>query len=1094
MQDYRLSLDIGTNSIGWCAYALEMNGGPHRPVSVIATGARVFPDGRHPKTGVSNAEMRRLARSMRRNHDRFVARRARLIAALADAGLLPTEPEALREVTALDPYALRVRGLTERLSLHEFGRALFHLNQRRGFKSNRKGAAKDDEQGAIKSALREQHRKMDEAQATTFGEYLYRRREAGESTRARLGVRAPEDPNSRKKEEAFYDFYPDRTLIEDEFKRLWAVQERHHPDILTPEVRNRVWRAIFFQRDLKPPAVGRCTFERDEERAPRALPLSQRLRIYQELNHLNLLDARTLKARPLEIGERDTIALLLCQPKGIQKGKTEVTFKKIKQVLKVGDAVFTIESDKRTGLEPDTVSALLSHKTRFGTAWHNFGDDEQEAIVRALMDEADEEKLVGWLMAEWGLDREHAESVADTPLPQGHGRLGITASQKVLAQLVEEVIPYSEAVQRAGYESHSLFATGEARARLPYYGEVLERHVVPHPTRQGDPRAPLEQRYGKVTNPTVHIALNQLRRVVNEIVKAMGPPAEIHVEVLRDLKNSLRKKKEIQAEQAKNQALNDECARRLREDFKERVSRENIQRLRLWDELGGKAAICVYTGEPINAGILFSKAVEIDHILPWAKTLDDSIANKILCHRRANAQKTNQSPFEAWGHSEAWAEILARSTVLPQNKQRRFSEDALERYAEENDFLARHLTDSQYIARLARAYLAVLFPNGQDHKVVCLPGRLTYLFRHQLGLDSILDEINPARGETEATRGEKNRNDHRHHAVDALVVGLMDRGFLRKAATINARQEEQGVTRLLEGFDDPWPGFRAEAREALRRMVVSHKPDHGIEGALHNDNPYGMLEDGADPRGNAIHYVPASSIDTENLRSIKGKHLRAELFAALSGLPFAAAFKKLAELDDNKRKGKDSLLALCGGDAKAVAARARAFFEARGIRRVRLIETVGLVPIRDRRSGKAYKGVKTDGNAYYEIFERPDGKWEGRIVSTFDANQRRAGHAVEAAPPGRPLIRLFNRDMIEIEHNGARRICFIQKLSDRQIALAEHFESNADARTRDKDDPFRFIYKGSAEALRKSAARFLVVTPGGRVRYLSDPPDDRADS
>ncbi len=1093
MDPYRLSLDIGTNSVGWCALALNMENGRPSPTSILDMGVRIFPDGRNPKDGSSNAVTRREARAMRRNRERFVKRRAQLIDALVDAGLLPGDEQERRALTTLDPYALRARGIRERLSPHELGRALFHLNQRRGFKSNRKSDAKDSEAGLIKNALKEQQAKMEELKAQTFGEYLFLRRERGELVRSRLKSRRVADASGREKEQKYYEFYPSRDGLEYEFELLWRVQAQHHPDMLTKDVHDRIHRAIFYQRPLKAPAVGRCTFERSEDRAPKAMPIVQRCRIYQELNHLQVLDTVTLRGRPLRRDERDRLADMLCQPKGKKSGKSEVTFNKMRKVLGLGNhAVFSLESEKRKGLEGDSTSAMLSHKDRFGPRWYELSDAEQETIVEGLLHESDEEALIKRLMADWGLDCEHAEAVSNTPLSDGYARLGLTATRKIIAELVEEVIPYSEAVVRAGYESHSQFSTGAARERLPYYGIVLERHVVPDPEKGGHPAAKLEQRYGKITNPTVHIALNQVRKVVNEVIKLHGHPAEIHVEVLRDLKNSLQKKKEIQAEQAKNQEKNDECARKLQEEFHLKVNRENIQRLRLWEELGAGDRLCVYSGQSITAQNLFTPAVEIDHILPFRRTLDDSMANKILCMRDANREKTNRTPFEAWGKTEQWPELLARSTALPKNKRWRFAEDAMERYTKDRDFIARQLTDSQYIARLAREYLAVLFEPGEAHKVVCLPGRLTGLFRHHLGLNDILDELNPAREEDRAPRGKKNRDDHRNHAVDALVVGLMDRAFLQRAASANARLETEGVQKVLEGFNEPWPGFHGEAREALGRVVVSHKPDHGIEAALHNQTAYGFARRD-DPRGNAIHRVSVTTINLKNIPKIKGKQLRADLVAHLSGKSQEEAFKILEALDDRTGSDRPSLGELCdplSKGEKELAARAVAYLEGRGIRRVRLIEPIALIPIRDRQ-GKEYKGFKPDGNAYLDIFLAEDGeKWEHEMVTCFEANARKARGEQGQRETRRHVARLFNRDMVEMEHRGKRRVFYIQRLSDRQIALAEHFEANADSRTRDTKDPFRFVYKGSAEALRKAKIRFLTVSPAGRIRYLSDNPDD----
>ena len=559
MNDYRLSLDLGTNSIGWCVLALKKVDGPARPVSILDMGVRIFSDGRNPKDGSSNAEARRKPRGMRRNRDRFLERRNNLLKALVEYGLMPQDEQERRALTALDPYELRARGVKEPLTPYEFGRAIFHLNQRRGFKSNRKSDSKASDAGAIKQAVKELETQIDSVGAKTFGEYLYKRGQAGKHVRARLKTRLIPFKDDKVKKEDYYEFYPSREILDKEFEVLWENQQQYHPEILTDAARAVLHEIIFYQRPLKPQVVGNCTFERSEERAPKALPIVQRCRIYQELNHLQIIDA-TLQSRPLTIQERDPLAGLLCKPGGKKSGKSELTFDKMRRVLKIGEnTTFSHESEKRTTLEADSTSALMVHLDRFGAQWYKMTDEEQEKVIDALIHESDEEKLIQSLMEDWGVDRAHAETISSTPLPQGHGRLGRTASRKIVKELVNEVIPYSEAVVRAGYKSHSQLSNGVVFDRLPYYGEVLERHVILDPEKGGRPDAPLELRFGKVGNPTVHIALNQLRKVVNEVIKLHGKPAEIHVEVLRDLKNSLQKKQEMKKVQKANQDENDAC-------------------------------------------------------------------------------------------------------------------------------------------------------------------------------------------------------------------------------------------------------------------------------------------------------------------------------------------------------------------------------------------------------------------------------------------------------------------------------------------------------------------------------------------------------
>jgi len=145
----RLGLDVGTNSIGWAL--IDTDAG-----RIIDLGSRIFSDGRDPKSGASLAVDRRDARAARRRRDRYLGRRSAFLEALIRHGLMPEAAEETRLLAAKDPYVLRARALDEPLTPHEIGRALFHLNQRRGFKSNRKAerGRKENEDGKIESAPR----------------------------------------------------------------------------------------------------------------------------------------------------------------------------------------------------------------------------------------------------------------------------------------------------------------------------------------------------------------------------------------------------------------------------------------------------------------------------------------------------------------------------------------------------------------------------------------------------------------------------------------------------------------------------------------------------------------------------------------------------------------------------------------------------------------------------------------------------------------------------------------------------------------------------------------------------------------------------
>lgn len=197
---------------------------------------------------------------------------------MAEIGLMPADPNDAKALELLDPYALRANGLDQALPLSHFGRALFHLNQRRGFKSNRKTDRGDNESGKIKDATKRLDEEMAIRKARTYGEFLHMRRVAAvdpqrvPTVRTRLSVARRDHA---EKEEAGYDFYPDRRHLSEEFTQLWEAQASHYPDVLTDDLRDEIATIIFHQRPLKTPAVGLCLFT-DERRVLSAHPLNQR--------------------------------------------------------------------------------------------------------------------------------------------------------------------------------------------------------------------------------------------------------------------------------------------------------------------------------------------------------------------------------------------------------------------------------------------------------------------------------------------------------------------------------------------------------------------------------------------------------------------------------------------------------------------------------------------------------------------------------------------------------------------------------------------------------------------------------------------------
>ena len=532
----------------------------------------------------------------------------------------------------------------------------------------------------------------------------------------------------------------------------------------------------------------------------------------------------------------------------------------------------------------------------------------------------------------------------------------------------------------------------------------------------GKPEDPEEKRYGKIANPTVHIGLNQVRVVVNALIRRYGRPAEIIVELARDLKQSREQKQEAQRKQADNQRRNvrirAEIAR-IRGISEESVRQSDIQKWILWEELSFDIADrrCPYSGVQISAAMLLTEQVEIEHILPFSKTLDDSLNNRTVAMRQANRVKRNRTPWDARADFEAlgWSYdgILLRAERMPQRKRYRFAPDGYERWlGEDKDFLARALNDTRYLSRVAASYLRLVCP--QATRVI--PGQMTAMLRAKFGLNDVL-----------GVNGEKNRNDHRHHAVDACVIGVTDQGLMQRFAQASADTRAEGLDRLVKEMPMPWDTYRAHVERAVGHIWVSHRPDHGYEGAMMEETSYGIRRDG-------------SIKQRRKADGSAGREITNLIRVAESGQPV--------------RHGLDA-----------------------------------------QGQPLPYKGYVGGSNYCIEITVNDKGKWEGDVVSTYDAYGivREKGLQALRRPSfgrgGKPLaMRLMKDDVVRLEIDGQLQTLRVVKMSAAgQVFLAGTNEANVDARNSDKNDAFAYFSK-MAGSFHKAKARRVTISPIGELR------------
>jgi CRISPR-associated endonuclease Csn1 len=1072
---WRSGLDLGSNSAGWAALKLDAEG---KPCAVLGLGVRIFSDGRNPKDGSSLAVQRRVPRGMRRRRDRYLDRRSDLMHALIALGLMPGDEAERKALEALDPYALRAKALDAALAPHELGRALFHLNQRRGFKSNRRASGKEKEDGVIAEGIKKLNAMLADAKARTLGEFLHLRNKNGEMVRAR-----PEA-----------GFYPSRLHYEKEFAAIRAAQEPHRA------LRADQWDAlsdiIFYQRPLKPVDPGWCLLEDGERRAHRALPCAQEFRMLQEVANLRVAP-RGGAAVPLTKAQRDKVLHDL-------RTKKEIKLDGLLKLLKLpSDTHVNLLGEDRKTLKGDETSARLSARALFGKTWHGLSLVQRTEIVRALLETERPEDIDGRARTEWDLDNDAAERLSTVALPDGYARLSEKAISKLLPIMEDQGLNYSEAVAEVPeYGHHSDFRPDQALDRLPYYGALLSRQVV-----GGDVKKAKEDvvgHYGRIANPTVHIGLGQMRRVMNCLIDAYGKPEEIVIELARDLKMNAEEKAEERRKIRENEAANRHREEQIR-SAGYTPTRHIMRKLRLWEEQTyGVHKVCPFTGVPISFEMAIGDATEIEHILPFSKTLDDSMANKVLSLREANRAKRDRPPYDAFhgdptigSYRYAYEEILLRADSLSKNKRWRFHPDAMDRFKDEAEFLNRQLNETKYLSRIARQYLAHLYNEKAEGRlrVRAIPGKLTAMLRAKWGLNALLRGHNLSGDEAGDGPARKNRDHHMHHAIDAFVIAMTDQRLLHNIANLNSDADRK---RLIEDIPDPWEGFTPDQlRPHLEGLVVSHKPDHGTfpwmakgnggagrsqtSGALHNATAYGLIGSGKNGNWKVVSRAPLSGFSTPEvmdkaLPDIRDRALREALTAEWTS--FQKSYRPEVDDSEDKRKKKNPAMAFAEHVAtEGVALNGRTI----KVRRVRMTEELDVVVIKDKK-GRPYKAYKPDGNAFADLYELPDGKWKAVVVRRFDANQLDFDPAgLRPHPAARRIARLHIDDIVAVGEGDARRILRIVKMSGQIITMADHFEGGAlKARDADKDDIFKY-FAPSASKLRDIGFRKVGVDEIGRL-------------
>ncbi len=975
-----LGLDLGSNSIGWALLESKTETG-NDFTDIIDAGVRIFQEGVDRSTTgaeLSKNAQRRAARGARKLHKRRNQRRYILRNLLEQTGLFPKSPEAAETVMKLNPYDLRARGLDEKLSLHELGRVFYHINQRRGFKSNRKAGESD---GKVATALSELQQQIDDSECRTLGEYL-----------------ASIDP----REQRIRCRYTKRSMYENEFELLWSRQATFYPDVLTDELKKSIHNISFYQRPLKVQKflIGLCEFEKRQvigregelvwsgkKRSSKGSWYAQQFRMLSEINNLKVIDGDNEWQLSEDLDLRDKLI------NALQRKKT-MNFSAIRKLLfSKGDDPwehirFNIEEGGRDKLKGNATEYSL--RSVLKKKYDILSLEQRDALIHDLLF-IEEDAIIHRHCKLLGLDDESTAKVMAIKLEDSYFHLSQKAIKKLLPYL-EQGLKYSDAVEAAGYQRR----------------DQMDDTIV---SQLGEPP--------QLRNPIVQKALYEVRKVVNAIVREYGKPARIRIEMARDLKTSAKQRKEASFQNKKNRKRNEEIRTRLEKEYGiAHPSRDDVIKYRLWEECNHT---CPYTNQTISAAMLFSSEIEIEHILPYSRTLDDSYINKTLCFSSENKIKGNQTPYEAYhADKDRFHTMLARvrkfSGQFGYKKFNKFRQKSIDL----NSFIERQLNDTRYISREVSAYLEQLV--GKYHVQVG-KGQMTSTLRHLWGLNKILHDS-----------GEKTREDHRHHAVDAVVTALSTPKALKamSAASKYGRLDKLSI----EQFPVPWDSFRHDVEEEIQSIVISHRVMRKIRGALHEETAYGALKF-TDKKQQKMYAVrkPVSTLSHKEITQIGDERIR----AAICSYVLSKGFDPKDSADVKKA-------------LKEAEANPPLMATGQPIKRVRLHKPFSKMRMLKNRQKHPYRGVQEGSNHHMVIYEYEDKKGNqkrgGVVVSMFEAAQRaRRGESViqrKLEEGQRFVMSLSINELVKVPAGeDAFEVYRVQKMNAAtQIFLRKHTAAN----------------------------------------------------
>lgn len=854
-----LGLDIGISSLGWAIINYDKENQNNN--KIIKSGVRIFTIAENPKTGESLALPRRNARGARRT----IKRKTQRLKAIKNLFLkylnlskndIFSTHNIFGEEKQKDVWQLRDKALKRELTNKEFARVLLHIAKRRGYKSNRKVEENGNSEGKkVLSSIEKNSELLKDY--LTIGQAIYQ---------------TTKDTHIRRNKKDNYNHSISRDMLVDEINIIFEKQVEFGNLYINDTFKKEYLDLFLKQRDFASvdKMVGYCTLEgKTQKRAAKACFSSEEFVTITKLINTKIVDKEG-KERAFTKEEIEKVIELCLHSE-------QPTYIKIKEIISLEETSYFknvdfYEIDKETGEFTKKATKFISafkgfhslrkvvDKTLSKTHWQNMLQDKTllNQIATIFSYHKSDEKI-----------NEELQKLEFNPLSEAEKELLINAlieninfdkflnlSLKAIDNLLEYMKDgkrYDESVTLCGYTKED--GKNDKFLRALNKDEQLE-----------------------LTNPVVKRALAQTRKVINALIRVYGQFDKVNIELTREIKKSHSDRKKIEKAQEEYQILKESIVKNFIENYGKEPRGNELLKYRLWQEQGGR---CIYSGQEINITRLINDVnyAQIDHILPFSRSLEDAMINKVLCLSKENQDKKNRTPYEYFKEDNKdwhWFEQFVKSLKnIKKPKRDRLLKKNFDENSEK-EFRNRNANDTAFMARFIKDFIEenLELTSKDKQKVFTRSGTLTSMLRHNWGI------------------GNKSRDNHLHHAVDALIVAFSTQSEVQKLSTLSAKidgfsfeKSEKKAGKLK--FNPPLEHFRDEVQKSIDEIFVSFAPRKSVTGEAHEQTIYSPKDLKANKKQEKISELTGGSV-VRNVKLNDGTKL-----AKQSSMPRVDIFKDI---------------------------------------------------------------------------------------------------------------------------------------------------------------------------------------------------------